>query len=106
MLTSMEDWREKLTIDNENCFWLASELNENVKGVSVNMPTVQTNMFSFVIDSGIIQKQKNKKGIDHLKFAQILREEFKIITMASFKNDSIRIVTHRDVDREDLQFTK
>ena len=51
MLTSMEDWREKLTIDNENCFWLANELNENVKGVSVNMQTVQTNMFSFVIDN-------------------------------------------------------
>ena len=53
MLTSMEDWRERLTIDNENCYWLANELNENVKGVSVNMPTVQTNMFSFVIDSNI-----------------------------------------------------
>jgi threonine aldolase len=24
MLTSMEDWKEKLTIDNENCYWLAN----------------------------------------------------------------------------------
>jgi hypothetical protein len=41
-----------------------------------------------------------------VKFAQILKEEFNILTMASFKNDSIRIVTHRDVNREDLEFTK
>ena len=44
-------------------------MNENVQGVNVNMPTVQTNMFSFVIDQTITSKSKSKKGVDHVKFA-------------------------------------
>ena len=72
------------------------------------MSTVQTNMFSFVIDHTIIGKKdkKSKNKLDHFLFSSILKEEFNILTLASFKNDSIRIVSHRDVNREDLEFTK
>ena len=49
MQVAMEDWREKLTEDNENCLWMANEMN-SMKELTVDMSTVQTNMFNFVID--------------------------------------------------------
>jgi threonine aldolase len=39
MQVAMEDWREKLTEDNENCLWMANEMNA-MKELTVDMSTV------------------------------------------------------------------
>ena len=46
------------------------------------------------------------RGIDHNRFTQLLREKYNILMNASFTNDAIRIVTHRDVDKTKIDFDK
>jgi hypothetical protein len=43
------------------------------------------------------------RGIDHNRFTQLLREKYNILMNASFTNDAIRIVTHRDVDKTKIE---
>lgn len=53
---------------------------------------IETNIFRFSL----------KKQKDHKKFCDILREEHGILASPSFANDAIRLVTHRDVSRDDM----
>jgi threonine aldolase len=43
------------------------------------------------------------RGVDHNGFTQILREKHNILVNASFTNDAIRIVTHRDVSKSKIE---
>lgn len=43
------------------------------------------------------------RGVDHNGFTQILREKYNILVNASFTNDAIRIVTHRDVSKSKIE---
>ena len=49
MLISLEDWREKLKEDNDNCLFLANQLNDTIDGVSCDLERIHTNMFSFML---------------------------------------------------------
>lgn len=105
-LVALEDWEEVLSLDNSNARYLANELNSNVDGISVNMDTVHTNMFAFVIDEQLTKKRKGKKSIDHFGLAKDLAEKHNVHFLPSFYNDAIRVVTHRDVNTEDCARAK
>ena len=53
MLVAMEDWHEKLKTDNDNCKFIATELNSNVDGAYCNLDGIHTNMFSFKLEDKI-----------------------------------------------------
>ena len=36
-LVALEDWEEKLSKDNQNALYLATELNEKVDGITVHL---------------------------------------------------------------------
>ena len=57
-------------------------------------------MMTFVIDKAL-----QEKGLNHKTMVQKL-EEFGITPLHGFDGKHVRIVTHRDVDRADLQFTR
>ena len=87
-LVALEDWRERLNLDNNNAKNMAAKMAK-VKGIKINPSVVQSNIFRF--------------GIDHptLKPSDVcakLKEQHKILAMPGFKNEDIRFVTHRDVD--------
>lgn len=106
----MEDWREKLTEDNANCKWMAEQMNNVVEGTSVDMKTVHTNMFNFALDPEIcgigMERDGGRKYLDHNEMCKILKEEYDVLCMASFQNDMIRVVTHRDANRQDLEYVR
>ena len=52
MQVAMEDWRKVLTADNANCKWAAKAIN-SIDGASVDLASVHTNMFSFVLDATV-----------------------------------------------------
>lgn len=105
-MVAMEDWHEKLSADNANAKFLANLLNDKVQGASCDTSKVQTNMFVFTLDEEITNPKKKKgMSLDNAGLAKRLREEFNIWTMPTFQNDGIRIVTHRDVNTEDMETT-
>ena len=63
-------------------------------------------MFAFVIDDKITKPKRGKSGIDHNNFCGILKEKHNILLFPSFQNDAIRVVTHRDVSREDMEVVR
>jgi len=69
------------------------------------MSTVQTNMVHFYLDERVSEGSDKRKGIDPATLCQLLREKHNILTIPSFANDCIRLVTHRDVDQADLEHT-
>ena len=46
MLVSLEDWQIKLKEDNDNCLFLATELNNTIDGATCDLGRIHTNMFS------------------------------------------------------------
>ena len=105
-LVALEDWEERLAQDNYNARYLANALQNEVDGVSCDVTQVQTNMLAFVIDSKITAKGRNKAHMDHIGLCKVLGEKHNILLFPSFNNDAIRVVTHRDVNTEDMERTK
>jgi threonine aldolase len=81
---------------------LATELNEKVDGVTVHKYPL-TNMFLFEMDKKVTS---GKNKIDHIGLSVRLKVEHNILTFPTFQNDGIRIVTHRDVTRKDMEITR
>ena len=94
-LVSLMDWQDKLLIDNQNAAFLAHELAD-INGVELNPSDVETNIVRFTIDAKLLRKLK----LDYIKIAGILREDHHILLNAGFRNDWLRVVTHRDVSRK------
>ncbi|MGB9789116.1 MAG: low-specificity L-threonine aldolase [Thermotoga caldifontis] len=86
-LTRMVD---RLKEDHENAKFLAMKLREI--GYSVNVEDVETNM--------VILKTDNLKVNAH-QFLSAMRE--KGVLAVAFSDTSIRLVTHNDVSREDIE---
>ena len=95
-LISLENWQEQLENDNQNALWLANALAE-VNGMHIDPSQVQTNIFRFTLS------QESLKKFDHGGFCDHLRVNHQILMNPTFKNDAIRIVTHRDVSKEQLK---
>jgi len=63
-------------------------------------------MLAFVIDPEITAKRRNMASLDHIGLCKVLGEKHEILLFPSFNNDAIRVVTHRDVNTEDMERTK
>ena len=74
---------------------LEAELAD-IKGVELNPADVETNIVRFTIDAKLLKNLK----LDYIKIAGKLREDHDILLNAGFRNDWLRIVTHRDVSRK------
>ena len=92
-LISLEDWQEQLANDHENARFLIEEI-ANIKELSVDKSALKTNIFYF---SFAEDYKKYKKCSE---FTKILQEKHQILLGASFEDDCMRIVTHRDVQRD------
>jgi Beta-eliminating lyase. len=87
-LTEMVD---RLAEDHENARVLAEGL-ANIKGIDINMETVQTNIIVFSIEG---------LGINGDRFASMLYDRG--IKANGSPDYGMRFVTHKDVTREDIQ---
>lgn len=88
-VVGLEDMIERLQEDHENAYLLAKGLVE--AGMKVNMNTVQTNMVYFEVP---------KEKINPMDLVNKLREEN--ILIGEPKERKIRVVTHKDIDRQDI----
>ncbi|KUK50206.1 MAG: Threonine aldolase [candidate division TA06 bacterium 32_111] len=88
-VVGLEDMIERLQEDHENAYLLAKGLVE--AGMKVNMNTVQTNMVYFEVP---------KEKINPMDLVNKLREEN--ILIGEPKEREIRVVTHKDIDRQDI----
>jgi hypothetical protein len=57
-------------------------------------------MFNFVIDQELFNK-----GLDHNTMVKHLTD-YDVHALGGFANECIRVVTHRDVTRSDLEYTR
>jgi len=99
-LVSLEDWQEKLTVDNENAKWLANEI-ASLPLTECDPSFAETNIVRFTLQKSAFKKAGVK---DYRTFVKKLREESNILCGSGFFGDYIRFVTHRDVSRTDMEF--
>jgi threonine aldolase len=99
-LISLEDWQERLQNDHDNARWIANEMAEKISYVTGigNIDLIDTNIFRFSLKPDYMKLKK----IDHTGFCDLLRQN-NILINPSFVNDAIRVVTHRDVSRQQLE---
>jgi hypothetical protein len=60
---------------------------------------IETNIFRFSLKKGYLKCN----NIDHSEFCRRMREKKGILMNPSFANDAIRIVTHGDVNRKQME---
>ena len=76
---------------------MAEEL-AGIDGVVVDPNEIETNIMWFSFEPRIMKRIKS----DYFTFVGMLKEEG-ILCIPGFGNDSLRIVTHRDVSRADCE---
>lgn len=91
-LIALEESPKRLHTDHENAKRLAEEL-ANIKGISIDLEIVQTNIVIFDVSA---------TGKTSARICAELKD--KGILASPFKN-SIRMVTHCDVSRQDIEAT-
>lgn len=94
----MSDWQERLANDNQNAKWLAHEF-ASIPDIHIDPDTVHTNIVRFSIDPKTLRRKK----LDHRGVKAMLLNDFKIDAQCGRKNNNLRFVTHRDVDRQDCE---
>ena len=99
-LISLEDWQERLQKDHDNARWLANEMSEKISYVNGirKVEFIDTNIFRFSLEPDYMRKKK----LDHAGFCSLLRQH-KVLIDPRFANDSIRVVTLRDVSKQHLE---
>lgn len=91
-IVALEKMVDRLRIDHESAKMLGQGLSE-IRGISINLESVQTNMVTFELD----------RSIDTQSFLDQLGKEG-ILALAMSKN-KIRFVTHYGIERADVQRT-
>jgi len=96
-LVSLDGWEEHLNRDNENASFMAYELAE-IPGVQLDPNIVETNILRFSVDQENLERAGAK---DHNQFSSILKNHG--ILCRDFGNTCIRMITHRDISRQDCE---
>ena len=96
-MVSLNEWQEKLTVDNANASWLAHEL-AGIKGVIIDPKVVETNIIRFSFEPKVLKDLKT----DYFGVGDRFKAE-NILINVSIKNDGLRAVAHRDVDKSDFE---
>ena len=92
-IIALEKMADRLREDHENARLLAQGLSR-VKGISIDLMTVQTN---------IVNVEIGELGMGTDCFLKTL-EEYGVKAL-TIDEDIIRMVTHRDIGREDVEYT-
>ena len=95
-LVSLEDYRDKLAEDHKMAKFLINEF-ATIQGIKVKPELCETNIFRFSLDSSM-------KKFNHVSLSKHLKEKYNIWVNPTFELDSIRVVTHRDVNYYDLEY--
>lgn len=95
-LHNLENWEESFNKDHDNCMWLAKELAA-LDMIELDTSLVETNMFRF--------KFKPESGLKHDEFANRMKEKHGILMTYGHKNEAIRLVTHRNIDKAMIEKT-
>ena len=74
--------------------YLGSEL-KRLESLEVDLDVIETNMFRFKFKKGF-------KKFKHDEFANMMRDDHGILMNYGHKNEAIRLVTHRDISREQI----
>ncbi|MCW3997397.1 MAG: aminotransferase class I/II-fold pyridoxal phosphate-dependent enzyme [Candidatus Bathyarchaeota archaeon] len=92
-IVALEKMIKRLKEDHENAAHLAKELSK-IKGVTIDLNRVQTNIVNFEISN---------LGISDKKFIKKLKE--KNILALTLDNNKVRMVTHRGIKKENIDKT-
>jgi threonine aldolase len=92
-IVALEKMIIRLKEDHENAAHLAKELSK-IKGVTIDLNRVQTNIVNFEISN---------LGISDEKFIKKLKE--KNILALTLDNNKVRMVTHRGIKKENIDKT-
>lgn len=84
-----------MTRDNENAKFMAAELAK-LDCIDLDERVVETNILRFKF-------QPDYTKFKHSEFCQLLEEEHGILARWGHKDESIRIVTHRDVSKKQIK---
>jgi threonine aldolase len=90
-LVALDKGPKRLHIDHENAKFLANEL-ASVPGITLNPTKVQTNIVIFDV---------RKSGLSSGEFLKTLAGRG--VLAVPVDNDRVRMVTHLDVDRNDVE---
>ena len=71
---------------------------DSIDGI-VHFQSVETNVIYFKLEQNLLDRLK----IDYRGFAGKLKEDYRVLCGAGFNNDFIRMVTHRDVSRTQIE---
>lgn len=91
-IVALEKMINRLSEDHSNAHFLAEKLAK-MDGISLNLKTVQTNIVIFDV---------GKTGITAFEFAHKLNALG--VSCLPFGETSIRMVTHRGIEREDVEY--
>ena len=94
-LENLENWEETFTQDHDNCLHLATSLS-SLPCLSIDTSTIETNIFRFKF-------QPDYTKFTHSEFNAHMREKCGIKMVHGHKNEALRIVTHRDVSKKDIE---
>jgi len=92
-IIALEKMIDRLRDDHRNARILAEKLAKT-EGVSIDLETVQTNMVMFDV---------HNLGVTSVEFLRKLGEHG--VKALPFDKTSIRMVTHRGIEREDIEYT-
>ena len=92
-LYALDNNVDRLADDHNRAKKLAGKLNE-ISFVSIDVEQVETNILVFELD---------EKVMNAFEFAASLKEEG--VICGPFSNKVVRMVTHLDIDDEDIQYT-
>ena len=91
-LESFKDWDTKLKEDHENALWFASELKK-YPCIDLDPSLIETNIFRFKFTPDF-------KKFKHNTFADMMRDDHGILMNYGHQNESLRIVTHRNLSKK------
>lgn len=94
-IIALEKMIDRLRDDHRNARILAEKLAKT-EGISINLETVQTNIVIFDV---------RDLGVTSAEFVQKLGEHGVKSKSVPMKETSIRMVTHRGIEREDIEYT-
>ncbi len=89
-IIALEKMVDRLKIDHQNAKLLAEKISK-LKGISIHLESVQTNMATFTLDS----------QVDDHEFLEKLKAQ-RILALPMSKN-RIRLVTHYGIERSDVE---
>lgn len=90
---ALDDWKEIFRNDKDNSIMLKERINA-LQNVKVNHQ----------VDSNIIFITVGEEGFNYIQMAKQLKEEFNVLVNPGFKNEHIRLVVHKDINREDIDY--